>query len=474
MSFNVTFYNFNKHYNSTKRPGASDSEKKVYSCNILRGSSIYNPKIELDIGLTSTPARYNYCVIPAFDSRYYFVKEWTFSDGLWIANLQEDVLASWKTTIGHTSRYILRAANAFDGNVIDDFYPCKTNCSYHTDTLNIPYTTGCYILGIVSKLGAYGSIAYYVMDSANMARFVQGLMTDIVGEGTNPLNGFSLNDASLALQVSLIDPIQYVKSVMWCPFDMTDLTYTAATQLDVFKWTLSNVSCGMLYGKTLSKTYEFTLTKHPDTQSRGNYVNTKPYTNITLNFPPFGNIEIDTSVTNNASKLNIELDYDIFTGSGQLRVICNGIVLNQINTQLGVPVQISQVTRDYLGAAQSVVSGVGSVVSGALTGGAGLAGGIAGGVNAIGDAVRAIIPRSNTIGSNGNYSVLNYQPRLDYQFFRPVADDLTNKGRPLCQFRAPENIGGFMIVQDGSIEGATTFMEGEEIRRLLETGFYFE
>ena len=469
MSFNVTFYNFNKHYNSTKRPGASDSEKKVYSCNILRGSSIYNPKIELDIGLTSTPARYNYCVIPAFDSRYYFVKEWTFSDGLWIANLQEDVLASWKTTIGHTSRYILRAANAFDGNVIDDFYPCKTNCSYHTDTLNVPYTTGCYILGIVSKLGAYGSIAYYVMDAANMPRFLQGLMDTV-----SVANGFSLNDATMALQLSLIDPIQYIKSVMWCPFNMSDLTYTAATQLQVFNWTLDNVNCGLIYGKTLSKTYEFTLTKHPDTQSRGNYVNTKPYTNITLNFPPFGNIEIDTSVTNNASKLNIELDYDIFTGSGQLRVVCNGIVLNQINTQLGVPVQISQVTRDYLGAAQSVVSGVGSVVSGALTGGAGLASGITGGVNAIGDAVRAMIPRSNTIGSNGNYSVLNYQPRLDYQFFRPVADDLTNKGRPLCQFRAPENIGGFMIIQDGSIEGATTFMEGEEIRRLLETGFYFE
>lgn len=467
--FNVTFYRFNKHYNSTKRPGASDSEKKVYSCNILRGSSIYNPKIELDIGLTSTPARYNYCVISAFDNRYYFVKEWTFSDGLWIANLQEDVLASWKATIGHTSRYILRAANEFDGNVIDDFYPCKTNCSYHTDTLNIPYTTGCYILGIVSKLGAYGSIAYYVMDAGNMPRFLQGLMDTV-----SVANGFSLNDATMALQLSLIDPIQYIKSVMWCPFNMSDLTYTAATQLQVFNWTLDNVNCGLIYGKTLSKTYEFTLTKHPDTQSRGNYVNTKPYTNITLNFPPFGNIEIDTSVTNNARKLNIELDYDIFTGSGQLRVICNGIVLNQINTQLGVPVQISQVTRDYLGAAQSVVSGVGSVVSGALTGGAGLAGGIAGGVNAIGDAVRAMIPRSNTIGSNGNYSVLNYQPRLDYQFFRPVADDLTNKGRPLCQFRAPENIGGFMIIQDGSIEGATTFMEGEEIRRLLETGFYFE
>lgn len=470
--FNVTFYSLQKRNNSTKRP-ATATPSVSYDCLVRNGTGIINPKIELDYGLTTNPSGYNYCYIPNFE-RYYFIREWTFDAGLWIGSLSVDVLATYKDSIGGSNLYILRAADAYDGNVIDNLYPCKTNCEYHTDLLNVPYTTGCYILGIVSKLGAYGSIAYYVMDSANMARFVQGLMSDIVGEGTNPLNGFSLNDASLALQVSLIDPIQYVKSVMWCPFDMSDLTYTAATQLDVFKWTLSNVSCGMLYGKTLSKTYEFTLTKHPDTQSRGNYVNTKPYTNITLNFPPFGNLEIDTSVTNNASKLNIELDYDIFTGSGQLRVVCNGIVLNQINTQLGVPVQISQVARDYLGAAQSIVSGVGSVVSGALSGGAALAGGIANGVNAVGDAVRAMIPRSNTIGSNGNYSVLNYQPRLDYQFFRPVEDDPSHNGRPLCQKRTINTLSGYMLIQDGDVPTTGTSMEDDQIRSYLETGFYYE
>lgn len=467
MGFTVTFYNFEKRNNSTKRPG-SDATQTSYTCRVLNGTGIINPKIELDIGLTGNPQAFNYCYIPDFE-RYYFIREWNFDRGLWIGFLTVDVLATYKTEIGASNLYVLRSAGAYDGNVIDNFYPVKTNCDYHTDLLNVPYTTGCYILGVVSKLGAYGSIAYYVLDSANMPRFIQGLMDSV-----SVANGFSLNDASIALQTSLVDPIQYIKSVMWCPFNMSDLTYTAATQLDIFNWTLDNVNCGMLYGKTLTKTYTFNLTKHPDTQSRGNYVNTKPYTNITLNFPPFGNIEIDTTVTGTATTLTLQLDYDIFTGSGQLRVVCNGIVLNQINTQLGVPVQISQVTRDYLGAAQSIVSGVGSVVSGALTGGAGLAAGITSGINAIGNAAAAMIPRANTIGGTGNYSVLNYQPRLDYQFFRPVEDDLAHNGRPLCQKRVLSTLSGYMLIQDGDVITDGTSTEADQIRTYLESGFYYE
>lgn len=466
--FNVTFYSLQKRNNSTKRPAAT-TPSVSYDCLVRNGTGIINPKIELDYGLTTNPSQYNYCYIADF-GRYYFIREWTFDAGLWIGSLSVDVLATYKNIIGGSNLYILRAAGAYDGDVIDNYYPCDTDCDYHTDTLNVPYTTGCYVIGVVSKLGAYGSIAYYVLDSANMPAFIQGLMDSV-----SVANGFSLNDASMALQLSLIDPIQYIKSVMWCPFSMSDLTYTAATQMDVFNWTLPNVNCGMIYGKTLSKTYSFSLTKHPDTQSRGNYVNTKPYTNITLNFPPFGNIEIDTSVTNNASTLTLELDYDIFTGSGQLRVVCNGIVLNQINTQLGVPVQISQVTRDYLGAAQSIVSGVGSVVSGVATGGAaGIAGAVTGGLNAVGNAVSAMIPRANTIGSNGNYSVLNYQPRLDYQFFRPVEDDPAHNGRPLCQKRTVNTLSGYMLIQDGDVPTTGTSLEDEQIRTFLESGFYYE
>ena len=115
-----------------------------------------------------------------------------------------------------------------------------------------------------------------------------------------------------------------------------------------------------------------------------------------------------------------------------------------------------------------------SVVSGALTGGAGLAAGITNGVNAIGNAAAAMIPRANSIGGVGNYSVLNYQPRLDYQFFRPVADDLAHNGRPLCQKRQPKNLGGYMLIQDGDVSTTGTQAENEEIKTFLEGGFYYE
>lgn len=480
MSFNVTFYNFNKHYNSTKRPGASDSEKKVYSCNILRGSSIYNPKIELNIGLTSTPARYNYCVIPAFDSRYYFVKEWTFSDGLWIANLQEDVLASWKTTIGHTSRYILRAANAFDGNVIDNFYPCKTNCDYDKTAINKPYEPyysgsgfgGCYILGVVNENASYGSIRYYAIEAPTLATVCDYLINDAVSVA----NGFSLNDATMALQSSLIDPIQYIKSAIWLPFSRTDLNITVGSvNIKVYQWAIPNASGYPLVTPYASKSFTIPLKKHPDTQSRGNYVNTKPYTSVTLAFPPFGVIDIDTSVINNATNLDLELYIDPITGKGILEIKANNIILNRLEAQIGVPIQLSQIKSDYIGAATSIIGGAaGAIGSFAAGGAAGIASGIAGIAGTIGNAVEALIPKAQTIGSGGSFSHLEGPCEIDYQFFRPVDDDPTNNGRPLCQFRAPENIGGFMIIQDGSIEGATTFMEGEEIRRLLETGFYFE
>ena len=223
--FKVTFYTFKKHYNSTKRPTDSDSPI-VFNCNILRGSSVYNPKIELDIGLNQTPAHLNYCVIPAFDSRYYFVREWTFNEGLWIAYLQEDVLASWRNTIGDTSRYILRAAASYDGRIMDAKYPMKSGCSFSKDTVGTPYSSinaGCFVIGCVSKGGNFGSLTYHAMTAAEMGSLATALIDPSIISGAN---NFSLNDASAGLQLNLIDPMQYIKSCIWLPFSASEIPGT--------------------------------------------------------------------------------------------------------------------------------------------------------------------------------------------------------------------------------------------------------
>ena len=480
--FEVKFYTFTKRYNSTKRP---DSGVGItYNCRVLDGTAIINPKIVLDMGLTADPSGYNYAYIPNFD-RYYHVREWTFDRGLWIASMTVDVLATYKSQIGSTTLYMLRAANSYNGNIMDSKYPLKSGCNFSRQTITTPYNSinaGCFVIGVVAKGGNFGSLTYHALTAANMASLCSALIDDTVKES----NGYSLNDASMALQLSVVDPIQYIKSAVWLPFDIDDIPGTSIPGsgptggFDVFNWHLTGFSHKILTNSApyvnISRT--FSITKHPDTAARGNYVNCAPYTIATLSFPPFGVIELDTSVLCNAANLTAQLITDALTGRGTIVLKANNIILNRIESQIGVPIQLSQITRDYVGAATNALGavsnfaqGIGSAIGGSA---AGAVGGIAGGLSGIMNAAVSLVPRANTIGSGGGYSHLQGDFELDFQFFRPVNDDLAHNGRPLCERHTPASIGGYMLIQDGDVATPGTRAENEEIQTMLETGFYYE
>ena len=79
---NITLYKFNKRANSTKRPSGG---VKVYGrlnnkCGITAPSVIFSDDYHT----------YNYAYIPNFN-RFYWVEEWTYSDGVWIAQMAVDV-----------------------------------------------------------------------------------------------------------------------------------------------------------------------------------------------------------------------------------------------------------------------------------------------------------------------------------------------------------------------------------------------
>lgn len=469
--FNVTFYSLQKRNNSTKRPAAT-TPSVSYDCLVRNGTGIINPKIELDYGLTTNPSEYNYCYIPNF-GRYYFIREWTFDAGLWIGSLSVDVLATYKDSIGGSNLYILRAADAYDGNIIDNKYPCKTNCDYVHESITAPYiVAGTYILGCVSKNGDYGSIIYYALDTSEIRTLCHYLTADAIKD---PLNGFSLNDASYALQNSLVDPVQYIKSCVFIPYSRNDLVVTQTQTVSVFNWEVPNMTGYILNNNRNRKTFSIPITKHPDTQSRGNYVNAAPYTLLTLYFPPFGVIEIDTSVTCTATTLDLILDTDLLTGKGLLTIKANGVVLNKVEAMIGVPIQLSQVTRDYVGAVTSIANGITGAIAGVAAGGAGgIAGAVGAGISGIGNAIQAMAPRAQTVGSNGGFAALAGAAQLDHQFFRPVEDDPAHNGRPLCQKRTINTLSGYMLIQDGDVPTSGTSLEDEQIRSYLESGFYYE
>lgn len=470
MSFSVKLYSFSKKENSTARPSGTARE---FACIIKTGSGILHPTISLDIGRTESPSQYNYAYIPNFD-RYYFIEEWYFENALWTASLSVDVLATYKTAIGAADLYVLRAADDYDGRIVDNLYPTKVNSTFESATISTPWVDaidGLYIIGAVGKQSVFGSVNYFALTRTQLQTLMAQLMDNTVTQN----NGFDFTDVTQALQLAIVDPLQYIKSAIFLP--VTDAGGISSGAMTIFNYPL-------LVGNKLiidpAKTYSWTLPtkKHPQTNTRGNYVNTAPYTKATLMFPPFGVIDLDTTVLCNVSEINITVRLDIPTGLGILEVYANNILLNKIEAQIGVPIQLAQVTRDYVGAISQTIGAIGSAagaVASGLTGN--VAGAVSGGIGAasgIGNAAMSLIPRANTVGSGGSYAQLLENPRLDFQFFECVDDDITQNGRPLCQIKRINTMSGYMLIQDGDVATTGTAEENRSIRAFLEGGFYYE
>ena len=467
MGFTVNLYTHSKRDNSTKRPSGSGTS---YSCVLKHGCGIQHPTITLNLGLSVDPSQYNYAYIPVFD-RYYYIEEWYFEDALWSAQLKVDVMATFKSEIGDSTLYVLRSANEYDGKIIDTLYPTYTNCDFSTVEKNNPWSSGIYIVGIAGSDGQFGSMNFYAMTASQVATMCSRLT-----DSTNIITDIEYNNFeqfSKALQLSLVDPLQYIKSCTFLPVGIGDISNTQLNPyLVAFRWYTGTQGYQISPSSRIIKNFTFAIPKHPDTNSRGSYVNTAPFTNLFLTVPPFGTISIDSTVTCNANNLYVTIEVDPITGKAILTVTANDTVLNRIESQVGVEISLTQITRDYVGAitntAQAVTNAVGGFTSGNI------AGGIGSSIGNIGNAVQAIQARANTVGTTGSFVGNHGTFRLDAQFFRPVADDPTHNGRPLCQNRKISNLGGYMLIQDGDVPINGTLAEATEIKTFLESGFYYE
>lgn len=483
--FNIDFYNFAKDENSTKRPSGSPD---TYSCQMKRPGGLVSPTIELNIGLTTAPA-WNYCYIANFN-RYYFIEEWTFESGFWTASLSCDTLATYRTEIGDSYLYALRSANLWDGRIVDGFYPAKTGCTFQREAITSPWkstTDGTFVIGAVSKDAEYGALNYYIMNIAAFKKLVTGLNDDAIIGSWN------------AVEKSVLDPFQYIKSCIYLPISLADLQGSAATlvpALQIWNWTVPLTPAApnleIALKLNISTPYRnFTdsiaIPKHPQASARGTFLNQAPFTIYTLSYPPFGIIDIDTTTVNNVTNLDIEARLDLATGLGILTVSAGSYVLNRIEAKIGVEVVLSQVTRDYVGGASAILGGITAIAAAVATIAfppAGIAmGAVAAGAaisaapqvgNAIGNGISALTPRAQTIGSGGSYAQLYTQFGLYAQFFEIVDDDLTKNGRPCCQVIQPKNVGGYLLIQDGDITMGGTHQEAAIVKSYLESGFYWE
>lgn len=472
MSLSVTLYNFSKKVNSTARP----SDGTAYTCNLKNTCGVINPRIEFNFPMTLNPATYNYCYIELFD-RYYFVQEWQYIDRLWVALCKCDVLASWKDTIGAQTLYVLRSAVQTDPNIIDIFYPMTTavNWAYdqYTDQAWIvaPSTKlGTYVIGVVnSDSTAQGCVTYYALTGQQMADFRAFMLQDI-GDWD------SINDFTGETARAFLDPFQYIVSCLWFPFSIAG----DSTQYIRFGFWTSTVQGSVMTNMRSSVSFILERPARPEVGAL-EYKYKRPYADYYLYAEPWGITALD-GFSIGADGITVRVTYDYITGNAIMQIEAtntditfpNATIITTKSAQVGVPMQISQISTDYQSIASNPIGAAIGAIGGIVTGA--MSEGLTNYSNGILSSAQAGLASVQSTGSNGGIAAASLGGTwiLIAKYFETVPEDVEHWGRPCCRNLQLSTIPGYIQVANGDFEIGCTQNEKEEIQRLLEGGFYYE
>jgi hypothetical protein len=458
MAQTVTTYNFSKKQNSTKYPPANTGSS--HTVVLKDPTSLIHPVFILE-GFSRLD---NYL---KWGDRYYFITDIVQrTNDTAEYHCIVDPLASWKTQIGQQEEYVLRAASAHDGSIIDGSYPVTsdiTQDSVNFTNLGISgVSSGCYVVGVVGyNSSAVGSIAYYVLSPTEFAALV-----------TYMFNGtwldFNETDISIATQKMLVNPMQYIVSCVWYPFTITSVAGSGSIW---FGWWDSGITASFLdpAHRQFFTTDIVTVPRHPQRGSRGRYLSCEPFSEYILDMWCFGRIPLDPSYFVQHSKCSVGISVDLFTGGSTLSIYANEgtdqILIHKTFSQMGIPIQLAQLTQDLVQPIIDVVGGAANMVT-QLD--------FRGFAQGIWSAVQTMMPQLSVQGSTGCLAYFWFPATL-YALFRYQTDmDNTHRGRPVCDNLRINTLSGFIQCDNVQVDIPCTQEERDIIQHFMESGFYYE
>lgn len=471
MSFGCNLYTFSKRVNSTARPTLEVGEH--FEIDVKEPFSIMSPQLVFSFEPGYNPTSFNYAYIAQWQRRYY-VEDWTNERGQWVASCKLDVLGSWKTYIGSTALYVLRASNASDGALIDTLYPASTSDILETvsgrDLFVDNLSDGWYIVGIIGdNTDGGGAVTYYALKEQQFNEIINNLLSSV--------DWMNISSIDKQLQRAIINPMQFFASVNYLPCDYPGGEFVSSISLGWWTNLFSNDQGQAIakkingFSPVFTLTDRFTFSDHPQI-SRGSYLNFPPYCNMWLDFQPFGLIPIDVSQVRAGGNhtLMCIVDIDVISGVASLRLVSGAPgsvgIIDHVQAKVECSIPLAQISTDMIGALGSAAGAVGQASAGNWLGaGIGLA-------SAIG---QGGIPKVGQTGSySGALSLNKGTPQLVTQYYAVADEDNEHNGRPLCKVRTPASLGGYMRVERGDVAAPATSAELQEIKSYLEGGFYYE
>ena len=444
----ITCYsNFAKRNNSTKQPTGGTVKTVV----LKQPTSVLNPTFILN----GTDTSYNYI---KWGNRYYFV-----DDARILSNehteyiCSTDVLATYKDVIGTSSQYVVRSSAASNGNIVDNRYPTTakpTGQRILLSNLQVPISsTGTYVIGVKTGDSNTG-IKYYALNEANFEALTSFMFSD---------SWFTAQDITFELQKMLCNPMDYISSCYWYPFDLVGSV--AGVLINFGYWQCNNARGVRIFeaGRIREWYHSQDLPTHPQS-ARGDYLNGAPYTQMYVDVFGFGRLPIDPNIFINNRSCTVNVAVDLYTGTGELTVECGNFRALRSSVMFGVPIQLSQSTQDLIKPLYNTVSGAAQFAVGKYLGAAA----------SIGNAVLSTVPQIQTSGSFGSKMAFNELPELDIIWYPIVDEDNATLGRPLCEIRQISTLSGYMECANVDVASVGTKSEKDAIVRFMEGGFFYE
>lgn len=472
MSLKVILYdNFSKKLDSTKTP-SGDVQREEKQCTLKTGCTILHPVMSFKLPFDDKdywPTRYNYARVQEF-GRYYFIRDWEYTNGLWWAYMDVDALASWSSQIKASQQYVMRTNTLTeDGSAIPDaIYPATFDITTNFDQITGIYDTnefgsGTFVMGIADGgANSRGGITYWCGSQSmftDLFKFLYGT--------TDWLGGLAIDDISNDLLKCLVDPGQYIKSMMWFPFFLTKMQGAAIGHVGAGWWetdvTLRGIASSVSVSKSVSRR------NHPQASVAKSYLNFSPYTEMEIFVPPFGKVQLPPEKFPVGSDILVSVHVDAVSGQGTLFVRSqhqdygSGVVLK---AQVGVPVSVTTIVSDVLGAA-------GTVLHSATSGGLNIAANVIGAIGGIMDAAKLLSPDVSVAGGNGNIADYTLPSSITYRF-KKIVSTTGHLGFPLCRTVLLSSVPGYNLVANSELEIPCMSEEAEIIKNFLENGFHVE
>lgn len=452
----IRLYSFNKKVNSTARPSGSYKE---LNCNIKDRSSVINPVIELK----TKPLSYNYAYLPEWD-RYYFINDISYDLGVWILQLNVDVLATYKTEIGNTNLYVTRSAYTFDRTLVDNMYPAKSTINISTEGITTGFefsgfAAGRYILGVQgNNPGNTNAVVYYQLTAAQLSQVLSGFYANTGTSWWGNLQKGVINS------LNKID--DFIVSCRWYPISF--YTSGAPETLYIGMWN-SGVTAYKVDDSRIPAVGEIVhLSNHPQASARGSWLNRHPYTRHEFIDIYAGRVPINIEdVYDNTIQIDYRPDFttgevlitvgSAFPGEGMTNFY-------QTVSRMGIDISLNGADISVSGLMATTAAAVTSAITGDWLGLA----------SAVGTALGSSIPYPGNNTGSGSFIGLLASRYVRSYFTIMADDDNTNHGRPLCKIRQPKNIPGYLMTENADVSTSGTSNETEMINSMLNSGIYYE